>query len=147
MKQSEITTIRNTIATRIPAIVDSAIPASKANVDGNAEIMKALAHGQPVKMRTAAAIRSRALNLIVAERYQSSRHFSFEDIFESSGEVAKAREAAALVDRRREKLSVKLHGVKDRILAECKLGAFDTEHGAALDAFEEKAASVVASIT
>lgn len=143
MKQSEITTIRNTINNRISEIVDSTIPAAKTTVDANAEITKALVHGKPLKMRSPAEIRKRALDLIASERYSSSRHLGFTDIYESTAEVKATLALADATNRKRDKLALALAGVRERVIADCKLGRFDAEQGAALDTFEAKAAEVV----
>lgn len=144
MKQSELTTITRSITGRVESIVSARIPSAEEKIDGNTEITKALVHGKNVKLRSPADIKRTALNKIASGGYSSDRSFRFEEIFETSSELAAARAAAQEIERKREKLRFKLIALKDRVVADCKLGKFDVEQGAALDTFEAKAAELAA---
>jgi hypothetical protein len=144
MTQSQITTITRTIDSRIREIANARFPAASERIDGNTEITKALVHGKSVQLRSAAAIKQTALNKIAEGGYSSNRTFSFSEIFETSKQVEIAAREARLVDRKRDRLVLKLGAVKSRVIADCKLGRFDTESGAALDVFEEKAELIAA---
>jgi hypothetical protein len=144
MNQSQITTIRNSITHRIEVLAEARFPSPKKDVDGMAEITKALVHGKAVRLRPAAELKRRALDKIASSSYSSDRSFRFDEVFETSAEVEAARRERAATERARDKFKVKLEGLKARILADCKLVVFDVEHGAALDQFEAKAEELAA---